>query len=58
MLPCDMLVKPNPNNKNIKTAKLTFFFIEILWLLLEDSLHHSELAGLASFACLYVYLRP
>ena len=41
LLPCDVLVKPNPNNKTIKTAKLTFFFIAILWLLLEDSLHHS-----------------
>jgi hypothetical protein len=48
-MPCDVLVKPNPNNKTIRTAKLTFFFIAILWLLLEDSLHHSEPAGLASF---------
>lgn len=44
-----MLVKPNPNSKTIKTAKLTFFFIAVLWLLLEDSLHHCELAGVASF---------
>ena len=45
-----MLAKPNPNNKTIETAKLTFLFIAILWLLLEDSLlHHSELAGLANF---------
>jgi hypothetical protein len=43
-----VLVEPNPNNKTIKTAKLTFFFIAILWLLLEDSAHHSEVDGVAS----------
>jgi len=42
VLPCDVLVKPNPNNKTIKRAKLTFFFIALLLLLLEDSRHHSE----------------
>ena len=42
VLPRDVLVKPNPNNKTIKRAKLTFFFIALLWLLLEDSLYHSE----------------
>jgi hypothetical protein len=57
-MPCDVLVKPKPNNKAIKTAKLTFFFIAILWLLFEDSLYHSEPTGLAIFAGLYVYLRP
>ena len=30
LLPYDVLVKPNPNNKTNKTAKLTFFFIAIL----------------------------
>jgi hypothetical protein len=33
-----VLVKPNPNSKTIKTAKLTFFFIALLLLLLEDAL--------------------
>ena len=30
VLPRDVLVKPNPNNKTIKRAKLTFFFIALL----------------------------
>jgi hypothetical protein len=56
VLPCDVPVKPNPNNKAIKTAKLTFFFIALLWLLLEDSLHHSERLDSRVFVWLYVYV--
>jgi len=53
-----MLVKPNPNNKASKTAKLTFFFIAILWLLLEDSLHPPKWLDSQVFGCLSVQLRP
>jgi hypothetical protein len=56
LFPSDVLVKPNPNNKTIETAKVTFFFIAILWLFLEDPLHHSERLDSRVFACLYVYL--
>jgi hypothetical protein len=49
VLPCDAPIKPNPNKKTIETAKLKFFFIAVLWLPLEESLSHSEPAGLASF---------
>jgi hypothetical protein len=48
-------LKPNPNNKTIKTAKLTFF-IALLWLLLEDSLHHSERLDSRVLTCLHAYL--